>query len=96
MGNYVTNKQRVDLMEEYELLYQLGVSACYSGFFHTAYAIRLAREDPCRMILVTKWLYPEVAKFYGTNWRAVERNIRFTIRMIWKDIPEMQNLLRMR
>ena len=26
--------------------------------------------------VVTKWLYPEVAKHYGTNWKAVERNIR--------------------
>ena len=88
-GNYVTKKQIVDLTQEYDLLFQLGVNACYSGFFHAAHAIRLAREDPCRMILVTKWLYPEVAKAYGTNWRAIERNIRLTIRAVWRANPDL-------
>ena len=33
-------------------------------------------EEPERLLLVTKWLYPDVAKQYGTNWKAVERDIR--------------------
>lgn len=82
-------KQEIDLTRVYDLLYRLGVNASYAGFFHTAYAVHLAMDDPRRMLLVTKWLYPEVAKCYGTNWRAVERNIRTTVRTAWRTDPEL-------
>ena len=75
----------------YDLLYQLGVTANYTGFFHTAYAISLCAEQPDRLLLVTKWLYPEVARQYGTNWKAVERNIRTVSCIIWR---ENQSLLK--
>ena len=68
----------------YDLLYQLGVTANYTGFFHAAYAVSLCVEQPDRLLLVTKWLYPEVAKRYGTNWKAVERNIRTVITVVWE------------
>ena len=57
-----------------DLLYQLGISANYKGFFHAAYAVSLCMERQDRLLLVTKWLYPDVAKRYRTNWKAVERN----------------------
>lgn len=69
----------------YDLLYQLGVTANYTGFFHTAYAVALCAEQPDRLLLVTKWLYPEVAKQYNTNWKAVERNIRTVSVIIWRE-----------
>ena len=71
--------------EIYDLLYQLGVTANYTGFFHTAYAVALCAEQPDRLLLVTKWLYPEVAKQYNTNWKAVERNIRTVGIIIWRE-----------
>lgn len=71
--------------EIYDLLYQLGVTANYTGFFHTAYAVSLCAEQPDRLLLVTKWLYPEVAKQYKTNWKAVERNIRTVSVIIWRE-----------
>ena len=72
-------------MEIYDLLYRLGATANYTGFFHTAYAVSLCVEQPDRLLLVTKWLYPEVAKQYGTNWKAVERNIRTVSCIIWRE-----------
>lgn len=72
-------------VEIYDLLYQLGVTANYTGFFHTAYAVALCAEQPDRLLLVTKWLYPEVAKQYKTNWKAVERNIRTVSVIIWRE-----------
>lgn len=69
----------------YDLLYRLGATANYTGFFHSAYAISLCVEQPDRRLLVTKWLYPEVAKQYGTNWKAVERNIRTVSCIIWRE-----------
>lgn len=55
------------LPEIYDLLYRLGATANHTGFFHTACAVRLAMEQPERLLLVTKWLYPEVAKHYHTT-----------------------------
>ena len=66
------------------LLYCLGVTANYTGFFHASYAVKLCIEQPERLLLVTKWVYPDVAKQYGTNWKAVERNIRTVRNVIWK------------
>ena len=68
----------------YDLLHQLGVSSNYKGFFHTAHAVTLCMQQQERLLLVTKWLYPEVAKNYGTNWRAVERNIRTASAISWE------------
>lgn len=73
--------------EIYDLLYRLGVSAESVAFFHTAYAVRLAVEQPQMLLLVTKWLYPEVARHYHTNWKAVERNIRRVVAAAWKHDP---------
>ena len=81
--------------EIYDLLYQLGVTANYTGFFHTAYAVSLCAEQPDRLLLVTKWLYPEVAKQYHTNWKAVERNIRTVSDIIWRENrPLLEQLAR--
>ena len=73
----------------YELLFRLGVTANYTGFFYTAYAVELCVEQPDRLLLVTKWLYPEVAKQYTTNWKAVERNIRTAANIIWQRNPAL-------
>ena len=83
------------LAEIYDLLYRLGVTANYTGFIHTACAVSLCVEQPERLLLVTKWLYPEVAKQYGTNWKAVERNIRTVSCLIWrKNRPLLEQLAR--
>ena len=79
--------RRPCITEIYDLLYQLGVTANYTGFFHAACAVSLCAEQPDRLLLVTKWLYPEVAKQYNTNWKAVERNIRTSIRIVWSKNP---------
>lgn len=71
-------------MDSYGLLYSLGVTANYTGFFHTAFALQLCVEQPERLLLVTKWVYPDVAKRYKTNWKAVERNIRTVNGIVWE------------
>lgn len=77
----------IKLTEIYDLLYSLGVTANYTGFFHTSYAVLLCVEQRERLLLVTKHLYPEVAKHYKTTPGAVERNIRAVISMIWQNSP---------
>ena len=70
--------------EIYGLLYRLGVTANYTGFFQTVSAVRLCMEQPERLLLVTKWVYPDVAKQHKTNWKAVERNIRTVNGIVWE------------
>ena len=67
------------------LLYQLGLTTNYRGFFYVSYVIELSIEKEERLLLVTKWLYPEVAKRYGTNWKAVERSIRTAGHIMWRE-----------
>lgn len=70
--------------EIYDLLYQLGITANYYGFYYASYAVYLAMQQPERLLLITKFLYPDVAKKYKTNWKCVERNIRTVINISWK------------
>ena len=67
----------------HDLLFQLGVTANYTGFFYASYAIQLCLEEPQRLMLVTKWVYPDVAKHFNTTWKAVERNLRTTGSIVW-------------
>jgi len=79
--------------EIYDLLHQLGLSGNYAGFFYTAYAVRLAVSEPERLLVVTKWLYPDVARHYRTTWRAVERNIRYVSGLAWSAQPDRLSVL---
>lgn len=68
----------------YEQLLLLGVSARYVGCRYAACAVKLCTETPDRLLLVTKWLYPDVARRFQTNWTAVERDLRTVSRTAWK------------
>ena len=72
------------MLKVYDLLYRLGVTANYTGFFQTAFAVQLCMEQPERLQLVTKRVYPDVAREYRTSWKAVERNIRTVNRLVWE------------
>lgn len=73
-----------DITEVYDMLYLLGLKANHIGFFYTAYAVWLCAEQKERLLLVTKWLYPEVARHYKTSWYAVEENIRRAVGEVWE------------
>lgn len=66
-----------------QLLRYLGATENYTGFAFTTYAVQLTIEEPDRLCLITKRLYPDIAKRFGTNWKAVERNIRTVVSVIW-------------
>ena len=74
--------------ETRELLYSLGVTEKYAGFFYTAVAVHLAACRPERLALITKWLYPDVAKQFRTDWRNVERGIRAAAEIAWELRPD--------
>jgi len=81
-------EENPSLVVVYDLLYRTGRIANSTGFFYTAYAVWLSAREPDRLTLVTKWLYPDVAKHYGTNWSAVEHGIRRIAASVWNEHPQ--------
>lgn len=67
------------------LLRKLGITANYRGFHYISHAMYLISEDQERLLYVSKLLYPDIAKEYKTDWRAVEHSIRTVINILWKD-----------
>lgn len=50
----------VEITDVYGLLNELGVTSNYTGYFHASQAILLSAKEPERLLLVTKWIYPDV------------------------------------
>ena len=69
----------------HKLLYSIGLTANYVGYRQMMIALKIAAEEPETLCMVTKRLYPETARRCGTNWKAVERNIRTAIRCTWNN-----------
>ena len=61
-----------------------GITRCYKGFYHTAYAIYLAVCDESRLEAITKEIYMETASHFNCKWTAVERNVRTAVARAWK------------
>ncbi len=71
------------------LLYSLGITANYQGYFFTIYAVELAASDPSRLVLVTKDLYPAVAARFSSTGSRVERNLRHIAELAWRTNPQL-------
>ena len=72
------------MMAIQDILHLLGITRCYKGFNHTAYAIYLAVQDDGRLVAVTKYIYMETASHFNCKWTAVERNIRTAAERAWR------------
>lgn len=77
------------MMTIQEILHLFGISRCYKGFQHTAYAIHLAVAQEERLEAVTKEIYMTTAAHFGCKWTAVERNIRTAVERAWKVNPHL-------
>ena len=77
------------MMSIQETLRLFGITRCYKGFLHTAYAIQLAVENENRLEAVTKEIYMETAEHFECNWTAVERNIRTAVSRAWPVNPDL-------
>ena len=56
---------------------RFNMKRCHNGCY--------VSEDQERLLYVSKLLYPDIAKEYKTDWRAVEHSIRTVINILWKD-----------
>mgnify|MGYP000025117594 FL=1 len=65
------------------IIHEIGVPAHIKGYQYLREAIIMAVEDMEVINAVTKVLYPEVAKRFGTTASRVERAIRHAIEVAW-------------
>lgn len=65
------------------IIHEIGVPAHIKGYQYLREAIMIAVEDMDVINAVTKVLYPEVARRYGTTPSRVERAIRHAIEVAW-------------
>ena len=70
------------------LLYPLGITPRYTGYYYTICAVELATTDPSHLILVTKYLYPTVAAQFSSTASRVERNLRHMAELAWRTNPQ--------
>ncbi len=75
------------------MLNELGVTSNYAGYRQTVAAVLLAMEQPDALSLISKRIYPEVAKQFDSNWRSIERNIRTVLTRVWEDNALQLSLL---
>lgn len=66
-----------------DVLHELGMPAHIIGYNYVRTAVALAYENPEWVHAITKALYPQVAKEYGTTPSRVERAIRHAVEVTW-------------
>ncbi len=74
-------------MEFHVLLAKFGITPNYKGFYFMDSALVHLKEHPEDLLLITKSLYPKVAKKHETTVQAVERNLRTVVAVAWKSNP---------
>ena len=67
-----------------ELLRELGVSAQLKGYRYLQEAIAQTVREGGKLQMVTKFVYPAVAKHFSTTASRVERAIRHAVEVSWK------------
>ena len=75
--------------EIHVVISQLGIGYNYKGTVMLERAVMRALEDPYSLQLVTKWIYPQVARELDTTPARVERNIRTVTDVLWREDPDV-------
>lgn len=65
------------------IIQNLGIPAHMLGYVYLREAILLAVDNPAIIHMVTKELYPAIAKHFDTTPSRVERAIRHAIELAW-------------
>lgn len=74
-----------------DMLRLIGIGPRYRGHRFLVLAVELAMREGAEDLLVTKTIYPEVARAFQTSWQCVERNIRTVVRHAW-EMPDHRYL----
>ncbi len=78
------NKEKDLNMLVTQMIHEIGVPAHIKGYLYLRTAIIMAVENMDVLNAVTKQLYPDIAKEYGTTDTRVERAIRHAIEVAWE------------
>lgn len=68
----------------YGIIRKLGVTSKYKGYLFVADAIHLVMDFQDKPIMITKDIYPSLAKKYKTTPMNIEHNIRTVINVCWE------------
>lgn len=79
-----TSQIKISEIEITEILKKIGVPCHIKGYYYLKEAISLVIQDDTYRDGVTKKLYPDIAKKYGTTSSRVERAIRHAIEVAWE------------
>ena len=75
-----------------DFIHELGVPAHIKGYQYMRTAIMMVVENMDLLNFITKQLYPDIAKAYGTTASRVEREIRHSIEVAWsRGKPDTMN-----
>lgn len=66
-----------------DIIHQIGVPAHIKGYYYLREAITLVVRDQTILNAITKELYPQIAKKFGSTASRVERAIRHAIEVAW-------------
>lgn len=88
-----TDEKNVDLEGIVtNFMHELGLPAHIKGYQYIRTAIMMVVEDMDLLNYITKHLYPDIAKKYGSTSSRVERAIRHSIEVAWtRGKPETMN-----
>ena len=67
----------------YKSLKLLGVPASLKGYRYLTKALTIELERPGAIDCITKYVYPEIAKAFGTTASKVERSIRYAVEAVF-------------
>lgn len=68
----------------HDLVRSMGLSGTYAGYRYLVYSLELIREDPEKVEMVTKKIYPDVAKRFGVRASRVDGALRTAIQVCWE------------
>ena len=69
------------------LLKKLGINPAVKGWAYLNEAIQMSIDDPTVMEMITKVMYPAIAKKYDTTSTRVERAMRHAIERAFSIVP---------
>ena len=87
------NEMNYEVMVKH-ILYEFEVTQKYVAYKYILKGMNLMRENENYVEHITKTLYIDIAKEYNTSVACVERGIRTTIEIMWRNLQHrLGNLL---
>lgn len=84
---YVPDEEKNSIempLDAERLLRGLGVTGRLVGFRYTVYMAEQVLEEPDKILLITKRLYPDTGRHFGVSPGSVERAVRNLIHFCWE------------